>query len=119
MTMKNQVEQNLKTVSRQLECYNKRDLDGFCACYHPEICVEWILSQKVVSRGMADFRMLYQDLFLKSPQLHCELKHRTVLEHSVIDEEFVTGIPGIPSGLHTVAIYGFRDGLIDKVWFVR
>jgi hypothetical protein len=30
-----------------------------------------------------------------------------------------TGTPRFPNGLHTSAIYGFRDGLIDRVCFAR
>ena len=36
-----------------------------------------------------------------------------------IDEEWVTGALKYPNGLHAVAIYGFRDELIDRVWFAK
>jgi hypothetical protein len=68
---------------------------------------------------MDAFKNVYRDLFEKSPALYCELKSRIVLETAVIDEEMVTGIPRYPNGLHAVAIYGFRDGKIDRVWFPR
>lgn len=119
MDIKEAMNHHLSLVEKQLHHYNARNLDGFCACYHPDVTVEWIVSGKTVSRGLAEFRDRYQKLFLSSENLHCEIKSRTVLSDSVVDEEFVTGISGSPSGLHTVAIYGFRDGLIDRVWFVR
>ncbi len=110
---------NRKTVETQLKCYNARDLEGFCACYHSEVIVEWIVSGRQISKGMDAFKAKYQKLFASSPALHCEVKHRSYVGETIIDEEFVTGISGIEDGLHTVAIYGFRDGLIDRVWFLR
>jgi hypothetical protein len=111
--------QHVEVVDKQLERYNALDLHGFCSCYHPDVTVEWILSKKIVSQGLTDFRSRYEQLFASSPKLHCEIKSRLHLADSIVDEEFVTGINGLPEGLHTVAIYGFLDGLINRVWFVR
>ncbi|MNT87664.1 hypothetical protein D3C72_2281110 [compost metagenome] len=69
--------------------------------------------------GMERFREGYGKLFSSSPNLHCEIKSRIVLEESVIDEEYVTGAERFPQGLHAVAIYAFREGLIDRIWFPR
>jgi hypothetical protein len=109
----------IAVVSRQLDYYNSRDIEGFCSCYHPEVRVEWLLSKRLISEGLNQFRVRYSELFQNSPTLHCELKSRIVLNDFVIDEELVTGIQSNPEVLHTVAIYGFRDGLIDRVWFPR
>ncbi|MNL67688.1 hypothetical protein D3C87_1922990 [compost metagenome] len=68
---------------------------------------------------MERFREGYKGLFSSSPNLFCDIKSRIVLEESVIDEEFVTGAAKYPQGLHAVAIYAFRDGLIDRIWFPR
>jgi len=48
-----------------------------------------------------------------------EIKSRVILTDSVVDEEWITGAAKYPEGLHAVAIYAFRDGLIDRVWFTR
>lgn len=106
-------------VQKQLEAYNERNLDKFCKCYHQDIQCIRLLSNTVTCRGLIEFRTIYENLFNSSPSLHCELKHRIVLPDTVIDEEFVTGTAKYPNGLHAVAIYGFRDGLIDRVWFAR
>jgi hypothetical protein len=37
---------------------------------------------------------------------------------SIIDEGLIFGPPLFSEGLRAVAIYGFRDGFIDKVWFI-
>ena len=109
----------LELVDRQLKSYNLGDLDGFCECYHSEVKVEFLISKKPGSTGIEIFRERYKNLFASSPQLRCELKNRIILETAILDEEFVTGAKAFPDGLHTTAIYGFRDGLIDRVWFAR
>jgi len=106
-------------VQKQLEAYNQRNLAKFCDCYHSEIECMRLISNTITCRGIDEFRKIYENLFKDSPALHCELKSRIILLDSVIDEEFVTGVEKYPHGLHTVAIYGFREGLIDKVWFAR
>jgi hypothetical protein len=109
----------LKMVNQQLEAYNRGDLDGFCQCYHSEVVVRFLISDRVASEAMDAFRERYRLMFSSSPQLNCELKNRIVLDTAVIDEEWVTGAKTFPEGLHTTAIYGFKDGLINRVWFAR
>lgn len=106
-------------AQRQLDAYNRRDLQAFCACYHPEVKITNLVAGQTTCTGMDQFKGNYQALFDSSPKLHCELKSRVVLDSAVIDEEHVTGASRFPNGLHAVAIYGFRDGLIDRVWFPR
>jgi hypothetical protein len=105
-------------AQRQLEAYNRKDLEAFCACYHPEVEVSRAVGAPPTTRGMAEFKTVYQDRFSKSPNLRCEVVNRIVLSEGVIDEEHVFGLLG-QDKLHVAAIYGFRDGLIDRVWFVR
>jgi len=105
-------------VERQLEAYNRHDLDAFCACYHPEVEVSRSIGEAPNVKGMKDFRAVYEDRF-QSAELHAEIGKRIVLENAVIDEERVVGLASAPNGLHVAAIYGFRDGLIQKVTFVR
>jgi hypothetical protein len=106
-------------VQRQLDFYNRRELDGFCSCYHKDIQMMNLISNQVTCRGIDEFKKIYLNLFASSPKLNCELKSRLVFDSSVIDEEFVTGAAKYPEGLHISVIYGFRDGLIDRVWFPR
>lgn len=110
-------EEMTKLAQKQLDAYNQQDLEAFCSCYHPQVIVTNLLSGSIRCQGKADFTKIYRALFESSPKLHCELKSRIVLEATVMDEEYVTGSSRSPQGIHTVAIYGFRDGLIDRVWF--
>ena len=111
-------EQMLKLVESQERAYNARDLEAFCQCFHPEIEIQRLISG-IGSKGIEKFREGFQQLFSSSPNLHSKIKSRIVLEFTIIDEEWITGATNFPKGLHTVAIYGFRDGLIDRVWFPR
>ena len=106
-------------VQRQLDFYNRLELDGFCSCYHDAIQIMNLISNQVTCSGINDFKRMYRILFTSSPKLKCELKSRLVFESAVVDEEFVTGLDKYPSGLHISVIYGFRDGLINRVWFPR
>lgn len=58
-------------VQSQLDAYNRRDLEAFCACYHPEV--------KVNCSGLDQFRISYREFFDESPELYCELRSRVVL----------------------------------------
>jgi hypothetical protein len=106
-------------VHAQLDAYNRRDLTHFCAQYHSEIAATDLITGELVCKGMERFAAHYRRRFSSSPKLHCDLRGRVVLESSVIDEEYVTGAAQFPDGLHACAIYSFREGLIDRVWFLR
>lgn len=102
----------------QLDDYNNRDIDAFCRHYHPEVEVYRLgaVTEKIC-QGIDAFREIYRKRFESNPELHCELKSRIVLNNSVLDEEWVTG--GAPTPSHVVAIYAFKDGLINQIWFTR
>ena len=105
-------------VEAQLKYYNERNLDSFCARFHPEI-ETFEIGSDVKKVGIESFRAAFKNLFESSPNLHCDLKSRIYLSEAVIDEEFVTGSIKHPDGIHAVAIYRFRDNLISSICFVR
>ena len=100
----------------QLDAYNKRDLEAFCSFYHPQVEVYRLAQNEKTCSDFETFKEMYRSRFADNPELHCELRSRIVLNDSVLDEEWVTGA-GTPA--HVVAIYGFKDNLISKVWFTR
>ncbi len=110
-TMKNLVE-------AQLQFYNERNLDSFCACFHPDI-ETFTLGSEEKKIGLESLRNGFKKLFDSSPNLYCDLKSRIYLAESIIDEEFVTGASTYPTGIHGVAIYRFKDNLISSICFVR
>lgn len=107
-----------KVVQAQLDAYNSKDIDLFCSFYHPDIIVKRLQSDVVLIQGRDKLQHYYHKLFQTHPFQHCQLKARTIVNGSVVDVEFITGRSSHLDGLHAVAIYGFKDGLIDRVWFV-
>lgn len=107
-----------KLITSQERHYNERNLDLFCACFHPEI-ETYFLGSKERQKGLEAFRSRFRKMFESSPNLHCEIKSRIYLNESVIDEEWVTGSSNYPDGIHAVAIYGFKDDLISSICFVK
>lgn len=112
-------EKMIALAAGQLEAYNSRDLEKFMSFYHPKVEVYRVNQGDCICNDFEKFRQMYKERFEKNPELHCELKNRTVLENTVMDEEWVTGVTGATSPSHVVAIYAFEDELISKVWFVR
>jgi len=109
----------VKLAQGQLDAYNNRDIETFCRFFHPEVEVFRIGSTDRICVGMEAFREIYRKRFNDNPRLHCELRSRTVLGFSVLDEEWVTGVEGAEVPSHVVAIYQIEDGLIKYVSFCR
>lgn len=109
-------EEMIALAQKQLDAYNKRDLETFCTVFHQEV-VTTRLSTGAQTVGMEKFREMYANMFAASPNLHCELVSRKCQNGLVLDEESVVGIMNVPGVRKVIAIYGFRDGKIDRVWF--
>ena len=112
------MKKNVDIVQAQLEAYNRCDLEAFCECYHPDVIVKLLMENKILIQGKNEFMLSYEKLFKSHPEQVCHLKTRIVTNDAVIDEEFITGRATHPQGLSAVAIYGFREELIDRVWFI-
>lgn len=106
-------------VQRQLNAYNERDLDRFAACYADDVVVgtlgpdgaaEWM-------RGKDKLRARWGERFASSPELHCRIENRIVKGDTVIDHEYVTGVPG-RDVTHAVVIYRVKADQIVSVWLV-
>lgn len=119
MTMSPHKKNMLELVQAQLNAYNKGDIDSFCRCYHAEVEAFAIDDKAPFIKGIEELRMRYAKRFEDNPKLHCELRSRVVLENSVLDEEWVTGVEGADKPSHVVAIYHFKDGLIKKIHFTH
>lgn len=109
--------QMIALAQAQLEAYNQRDIETFCKHYHPDVEVYRLPSREPICLGLQSFRDLYKKRFDENPQLHCELKSRTILNNSVIDEEWVTGVVGAQAASHVSAIYFFKENLIHQIYF--
>ncbi|HEU5211573.1 MAG TPA: nuclear transport factor 2 family protein [Gaiellaceae bacterium] len=105
-------------VERQVDAYNRRDIDAFLACYSPDTVVE-DATGTVVMRGRDAMRAAYTELFQASPTLRAEIPTRIRVGEYVIDEERITGRRDSAEEVRVVAIYHVKDGVIDHVQLFR
>jgi hypothetical protein len=101
-------------VERQLAAYNARDIDAFIATYSQDI--EIYNSQGILTmQGHAGLRAGYENFFKKTPDLHCLIENRIVINNKVIDKEKVTAGERI---IHAVAVYDVTGDKITRVRFI-
>jgi hypothetical protein len=106
-------------AQRQLDCYNRRDLDAFCDCFADDAQLFELGNATPTHSGKAALRERYRNLFELSPQLSCRLVKRTAVGRVVVDHEHITGRLGSPDVFECVAIYEVEAGLIRRVHFAR
>ena len=106
-------------VQLQLDAYNARDLDRFCAAFDEDATIVELGATAPSFAGKMAIRERYQSLFTNSPALHSVIVSRMVLGRVVIDHEHVTGRNGSPDVYEVIAIYEVDGGLIRRVHFVR
>ncbi|GAA4713848.1 nuclear transport factor 2 family protein [Brevibacillus fulvus] len=107
-----------EVVQRQLDFYNKQDLDGFVSTYAKEVELLEHPSGQLLAKGEAALRDRYAKMFRENPNNHAEIKNRTVFGNYVIDLEEVTGREN-RGPFQALAIYEVKEGLISRVWFLR
>lgn len=102
----------------QLDAYNARDIDAFCAVYADDVVLYDLVSGEATCTGLDAMRERYGKMFEQHPHLHCALVHRMVCGTMVIDEEHVAGLreDGI---VHAIATYETSNGRITRAWFIR
>ncbi len=105
-------------VERQLDAYNRRDLEGFLSAYTPDVEMYGMPSGTLLMKGHEGARPYYGPMFANYTQLHCEILHRIRDGNMVIDHERLHHHPR-GNGFEAVAIYQITDGLISRVWFLN
>lgn len=71
---------------RQLEAYNRADLDAFCGCYHADIEVLDATGECTL-RGADAFRGRYAAMFAAHAEVHGAVEARLVLGAHVVEHE--------------------------------
>ena len=101
-------------VDQQIAAYNRRDIDGFVACYAEDAKVAQS-DGSLLASGHDEIRARYGKLFEQSPDLRAEISSRIEVGSVVVDEERVTGfvLPGMPSEIHAAVLYRIAEGLIQ------
>lgn len=103
-------------ADRQLELYNARDLEAYCALFATDAELVDLPSGKVLAHGLKEVRAVYADRFA-NPRLFCRVHAKMELGDFAIDRETVYGLKDGP--LDVVALYEVIAGKIRRVLFVR
>jgi hypothetical protein len=103
-------------VQQQLDAYNARDIDAFCALHAEDVEFIRLPDQVPALRGRAALRTFYAGQRFNRPALRADILARMVLGNKVIDHERVHGLEDGPR--EVVAIYEVVDAQIARVWFV-
>jgi hypothetical protein len=104
-------------VERQLDAYNRQDLDAYVACYAPDVIVA-SLNGAVTETGREALRARYAKAFAAFPENHARIVSRMVVGNIVVDHEDVSRGPG-KEQFEIIAIYTIKDGLIGRVDFAK
>jgi uncharacterized protein (TIGR02246 family) len=104
-------------AQKQLDAYNKQDLDEFLSVYSDDVVIMNFPGNEVTTKGIEEMRSRYGKLFKEYPNNHAELLARIVHGNKVVDHELVTGRPG-SEPKKAVAIYEIQGEKIEKVWFL-
>lgn len=99
----------------QLEAYNRKDLEAFCACYSEDVKVWHPPEPEPRLSGMTAFRARYAAGPFAQPAAQAEVSQRLVLPEMVVDHEVVHGRGDAPHEL--AVVYRCREGLIAEVFF--
>jgi hypothetical protein len=108
-----------EVVQQQLDAYNRRDIEAFCAVFAEDAATFDLGAGSATLSGKNQILDRYRDLFSKSPALHSHLVNRTALGRVVVDLEQITGREGSIEVFEVLAIYEVVESKIKRVHFVR
>lgn len=98
-------------IVRQIEAFNRKDLDGFLACYAPEAVL--LRDGALIASGIHALRDIYGYQFTAMP-MQATVLSRQCHACWVIDHERAIADGGVPT-VTALAVYRVRDGLIDQL----
>lgn len=105
-----------QVVQRQLDAYNRRDLDAWVATYAPE-AEQFMLHGERIARGRDELRTRMQVRF-SEPDLHARLLTRLAMGNVVVDHERITrNFPGGLGHVEMLCIYEVAGEFIVKATF--
>ncbi len=103
-----------KIVQKQVETFNKEDLEGFLSCYSDNVLAQRF-PHETMYLGKAKMAENYERFFANTKQSSVEVVKRIVIGNTVIDEE-ITLVDGRQG--HQVALYEVKNGLITSMTFI-
>lgn len=107
----------LSIVQKQLDAYNKQDIEAFCNVFDENVKVYKNITDTVayVTNKEALYKT-YNELFKKYPKNYSTLKSRMQNGNFIIDHEYITGRE---TPLEVIAIYEVKNDKIIRCWFIR
>ncbi len=102
-------------VNKQLEAYNKRDIDAFVETYTNNVKL-YTFPNNLITEGHDAIRKQYASMFNKTSDLNAQIVNRMVLGNKIIDKEMVTANGNI---FYAIAIYEVKNEKISKVTFIQ
>lgn len=101
-------------VQRQVDNFNKRDLEGFVSCYSDNVLAQRFPDETMYI-GKAKMTENYDRFFVNTKTSKVDVVKRIVIGNKVIDEE-ITTVDGRKG--HQVALYEVKNGLIASMTFI-
>jgi putative hydrolase of HD superfamily len=103
-------------VQRQLEAYNRRDIDSFMQWWAND-CEYYAYPSTLLARGKQEIRDRHTER-LREPDLFGQLLSRACVGNLVVDHETVRRtFPDGTGELDVICIYEIEEGRIAKAWF--
>src|SRR5271170_1970677 len=102
-------------VARQLEAYNRQDVDGVASCYTEDVVLE-DADKGVFVRGRAQLVERYTKLFKEHPENRARVLNRTLQGSWVFEEEEVTRGGGT---FRVLVVYKVLGDQIERATFFR
>ncbi len=104
-------------IDKFVDAYNSGDARAFANFFKPDVAV-YEHPDMLVQKSRNEIFDYYEKLFKEFPLNRTEVLHRIVIGDHVIDHERVRRRPdGEP--FEVLAIYAMRDGLIERLDFIR
>ncbi len=110
-----QKNENVAVVEKQLDAYNRRDIEGFTNYYSDSVKV-YRFPDQFLYQGKEIFRNNYSQMFDRYPNLNCKVINRIVEGDTVIDHESV--LFAGEKRQKFIVIYKIVAGKIQEVYFM-
>ena len=108
-----------QVVQKQLETYNKRDINGFMSLIDDNVTFYDYSNGNITMSGASACKEFYSNLFEASPNLHSTILQRTIFGNKIIDYERISGRNGNKDMVELILIYEVKKEKIIKVTVLR
>lgn len=108
-----------QVIQKQLETYNKRDINGFMSLIDDNVTFYDYSNGNITMSGASACKEFYSNLFEASPNLHSTILQRTIFGNKIIDYERISGRNGNKDMVELILIYEVEKEKIIKVTVLR